>query len=1005
MTRGTGRMAVARRGLAAATVAGLLLALPCAAQASFGVEDKNWEAGTCNEEECTYESVEKNHGEAFTQSAGHPPFGLTTFEVNSRPVGLLGEREPEGAVKRVRVDVPPGLAANPNATPQCTVEAFDAPETVEGKDDCETDPAYAGSRVGTDKAVIFVGALDSDLSSEAQVFNLAQPAGDAQDFGIYFGEAKQRLFLVGHVSWHREKVLEERGIPSGDYHEWFEIANVPKEGDIKGFIDTALVTLKSKLIFFGTAGKGDYITLPTTCSNVETNYLEVESWEGQVSTAATNPPVGVEGCGNDPFGPKLDVSPEAAASGSEQPDGAAATVEEPQKEAASEIDTADIEDAHATLPEGLTLNPSAAHGLEACSPAQIAIGSEAPVSCPAGSQVGEVTIYSDLPEPLKGSVYLGDPGGGPITKPPYTIYVDANSNYDVEVRLEGQVTPNPETGRLEVTFLKNPQLTFSRFVLKSKGGEDAPLANPLVCGSALTQSLFTPYTGLAAATPSSAFVTEGCPPSLPFALSQASSVQPATAGAHSATSYTFSLARADGQQYLSQVRTVLPAGLVGAIPDVTLCGEPQASQGTCPAASQIGTATVSAGAGPNPYTFTGPVSLTGPYAGAPYGLSVAVPAVAGPFDLGTVVTRATINVEQYSGRVIATSTLPRIVGGVPLRLRNINVTVNRANFLYNPTNCSALATESTLTSTFGATQSLSSPFQVGDCNALAFKPSYSASTSGAKLTRPQGASIEVKLTQPAGEANIREVQMQLPKQLVARLSTLQKACTAAEFETGAPPGVCKPTAKVGEVVATTPVLPGELKGPAYFVSHGSEAFPDLDLILDGDGVQVVLVGHTHIAHSSITTSTFETLPDVPVSNVTVKLPIGSNSALSSEGRLCGESLLAPTTIIAQSGTKITQNTSIAVTGCPIRVISHRVRGSRLIITVWAPEAGRLTVSGHGIRRKTVRVRKAGRVKLSVPLRAGVRAALRGRHPRKLRLRVGFSPRSGHNASAAKLTVR
>jgi hypothetical protein len=987
-----------RGGLAAAIVAGLLVTLPATAHAAFGVQAKNWEAGTCNTETCTYASVEKDHSEAYTQSAGHPPFGITTFEVNSREVGLLKQSEPEGAVRRVRVDVPPGLAADPQATPQCTVEEFEAKETTEGKDNCETNPRYAGSRVGTNKAVIFATILGIDVDTEAAVFNLQQPPGTAQDFGIYFGEAKQRLFLIGHVSWHREKVLEERGIPSGDYHEWFEINNVPREGEIKG-IKTGLVTLESKLIFFGTAGAGDYLTNPAACSSVETNYLEVESWEGQVSTASTTPPLGVEGCANDPFGPTLGVSPETAAS--DQPDGALTTVEEPQRAAATQVDTADIADAHVTLPEGLTLNPSAAHGLEACSPAQIAIGSEAPVACPAGSQVGEVTIESDLPTPLSGKVYLGDPGGGPITNPPYTIYLDAESNYGVAVRLEGLVSPDPETGRLEVTFLKNPQLTFSKLTLEAKGGEDATLANPLVCGGAPAQALFTPYTGLAAATAASTFVTSGCPSPLPFALSQSTSDAPAAAGAHGDTSYTFDLSRNDGQQYLSQVRTVLPAGLVGAIPAITLCGEPQAGAGTCPAASQIGTATVSAGAGPNPYTFSGPVFLTGPYAGAPYGLSVAVPAVAGPFNLGTVLTRATLDVEPYSGRVVATSTLPRIVGGVPLRLRNISVTVNRANFLYNPTSCGVLATESTLTSSFSAAQSLSSAFQVGGCNALAFKPSYSASTTGAKLTRPQGASIEVKLTQPAGQANIRELQMQLPKQLVARLSTLQKACTAAEFEDGPAPGACKPTAKVGEVLATTPVLPGRLTGSAYFVSHGAEAFPDLDLILHGDGVQVVLVGHTHIARSSVTTSTFEALPDVPVSSVSVKLPIGPNSALASEGRLCGAKLVAPTTIIAQSGAKITQPTRIAVSNCPIQLISHRVRGARLVVTVWAPEGGRLSVTAHGLRRVTVHVRKAGNVKISVPLSA----ALTRKHARGLRLRIGFTPRSGHNLSALKLALR
>ena len=759
------------------------------------------------------------------------------------------------------------------------------------------------------------------------------------------------------------------------------------------------MTLESKLIFFGTAGAGDYLTNPTACSSVRPTISK--SNHGKARSPRPPPTLrsGSKAAPTTRSAPRSRSARKRLAS--DQPDGALTTVEEPQRAAATQLDTADIADAHVTLPEGLTLNPSAAHGLEACSPAQIAIGSEAPVTCPAGSQVGEVTIESDLPTPLAGKLYLGDPAGGPITHPPYTIYLDAESNHGVAVRLEGLVSPNPETGRLEVTFLKNPQLTFSKLTLKAKGGEDGTLANPLVCGGAPAQSLFTPYTGLAAATPASTFVTSGCPSPLPFALSQSASDAPAAAGAHADTSYTLDLTRNDGEQYLSQVRTVLPAGLVGAIPEITLCGEPQAGAGTCPAASQIGTATVSAGAGPNPYTFSGPVFLTGPYAGAPYGLSVAVPAVAGPFNLGTVIARATLDVEPYSGRVVATSTLPRIVGGVPLRLRNISVTVNRANFLYNPTSCGALATESTLTSSFSAAQSLSSAFQVGGCNALAFKPSYSASTTGAKLTRPQGASIEVKLTQPAGQANIRELQMQLPKQLVARLSTLQKACTAAEFEDGPAPGGCKPTAKVGEVIASTPVLPGRLTGSAYFVSHGAEAFPDLDLILDGDGVQVVLVGHTHIARSSVTTSTFEALPDVPVSSVSVKLPIGPNSALASKGRLCAANLVAPTTIIAQSGAKITQGTRIAVSNCPIQLISHRVRGARLVVTVWAPEGGRLSLTAHGMRREIVHVRKAGNVKISVPLSA----ALRRKHARGLRLRIGFTPRSGHNLSTLKLALR
>jgi len=291
-----------------------------------------------------------------------------------------------------------------------------------------------------------------------------------------------------------------------------------------------------------------------------------------------------------------------------------------------------------------------------------------------------------------------------------------------------------------------------------------------------------------------------------------------------------------------------------------------------------------------------------------------VPALAGPYDLGDVVVRAGIAVGLYSGRVIVTaSSLPTIVGGAPIRLRSLRVNVDRPHFASNPTSCAPLNGETSLVSTFGAGATLKSPFQVSGCEALAFKPTLSL-RSDAKTSKPDGASLEVKLTQPAGEANISELQLQLPKQLVARFSTIQKACPAASFGSGPPPGTCSPQARVGTAVVSTPVLPGELHGTAWLVSHGAEQFPDLDLVLTGDNVEVVLVGHTHIARSSITTSTFEGLPDVPVSRVTVSLPEGPDSALAANGPLCSAALSAPSLIVAQNGVRIASSTPIVVSG-------------------------------------------------------------------------------------------
>jgi hypothetical protein len=971
-----------------------------AARAAFGVEEHNFEAATCEKSSCTYagikkEIAEKGHSEAFTQAAGHPAWGITAFELNH-----TGSRDPEGQLKRLRVDVPPGLAADPQAPmPACAKAQF------------ESNPSGcpAGSKVGEVEMEAEVEVAGLPVVTPAltgQVYNLQLPPGLPLDFGINVEPlgpivSPVHLFLEGHVSDAHEPVLAARGVPSGDYHEYFEINHVPTETTVIGLAKSPLKVLKSKLLFNGHAG-GNFLTLPSVCSPGTISYLEVESYEGQVASTLTHSPTGVEGCDKVPFKPTVTVTP--GNSGSDQPDGATAEVKVPQHAGENEINTSDIKDVHVTLPEGMTLNPSAAHGLAACTGAQIGIGTSNPVTCPAASKVGTVTIETDLPPgSLAGNVYLGSPSGGPITEPPYTIYLDAESTLGVSVRLQGSVTPDPSTGRLQATFANNPQLPFSDVILKFNGGPRAPVANPLTCGITQIEALFTPYTGQPPALSSTPFTTTGCPSPLPFSLTQSTQSSSADAGAY--TSYTFNLNREDGQQYLSRLTTTLPPGLVGAIPSVPLCGEPQAQAGTCASTSEIGKATVSVGAGSEPYSFTGPVYLTGPYKGAPYGLSIPVPAVAGPFDLGSgacdcVVTRATIGVDPYTARVIATSSLPTIVKGVPLRLKSLSVAVTRANFLFNPTNCGPLATDSMLTSTFNATQSVSSPFRATNCDALAFKPSFKASTA-AKTTKLNGASLQVNLTQPAHQANIKSVFAQLPVQLPARLTTLQKACPEVTFAQN--PRICPVGSLVGGATVSTPVLPGKLSGPAYLVSHGGAAFPDLDLILEGDGVRVILTGNTNIK-KGITSSTFASIPDVPVSSFALNLPIGPHSALAANGNLCAGKLAMPTTIVAQNGKQVKQNTTISVTGCPVRIIRHRVRGNTAYLTVQTYAPGRLSARGKNLASVSRNLKKAQKaVTLKVPL---TRAGRRHKRPLKVGVRVGFVPKNKTEPrSVASVTVR
>ena len=990
-----------------------------AAQAAFGVE--SFFSANCKNTTCTAKSTEEHPSEFFTQAAGHPTGGITDFVIKSHVIQTVPFQAiaPEGNVKTVRTNVAPGVSTNPEAVKKCLVSDFTGTEVEPAPGiHAFTAPNCPESEIGTNVVhVVFEVAkgVFKNYELEGKMYNLEQPEGLSSYFGIALSlepilgvPLYVHTFLEGHIEWGAESPasskVEAQGTGKADYHDYYVIKNITP-----GLIE-------SRVVFNGTAGNtgnGGFVTNPSVCSGIgpqTTTGLRVESYEGEFSNMSHTGSLGTEGCNGAapfspvPFAPEFALTPETKQS--DQPDGISTVLSLPHDPSPTGIDSSQLKTASITLPEGMTLNPSAAHGLEACTPAQIGVGTKSPVACPAGSKIGEVTLnVPDLPAgSLQGNVYLGGPESGSITGPPYTVYINAESaKYDVDVRLKGSVTPNETTGRLTATFSENPEQPFSNITLRFTGGPLAPIANPLTCGTATTETSLSPFTGTAAQSPMSSFVVDSnnaggtCPSPLPFSLSQSTQNQAGNGGEK--TSYTLNVERADGQQYLSQIKTTLPAGLVGLLPTVTQCPEPQASKGECAAASQIGVVGVTAGAGPTPYAFSGPVYLTGPYGGAPFGLSIVVPAVAGPFNLGNVVTRGTININPVTARVTATSNMPTIVKGIPLRLKRVSVSINKQGFLVNPTNCGTLATETTLTSTFGATQSLSSPFQVANCNKLAFKPSFGAA-SGAKTSKANGASLETTINMPAGDANIKSVLVQLPKQLPSRLTTLQKACPEATF--AANPYTCPSGSFVGGVRANTPTLGVKLKGPAVLVSHGGQAFPDLDLLLEGEGVRVVLTGNTNIKNG-ITTTNFATTPDVPVSSITVNLPVGAHSALTANGNLCANKLVMPTTITGQNGATFKQNTTIKVTNCPVRIVGHKTVGNTAYITVQTYSAGRISGSGGNLATVYRNLKGAQKTaSLHVPLsRAGQR---KGR-PLRAKVRVGFFPKKkGAPTSAAFVTV-
>jgi hypothetical protein len=680
-----------------------------------------------------------------------------------------------------------------------------------------------------------------------------------------------------------------------------------------------------------------YLVNPTQCTEkpLTAELLGVESWEGeQVPPTTTN--IGpFTGCESLKFSPTIAVAPEQTQATT--PTGYEVDLKIPQTEGAEGLATPDLKDAVVKMPLGVVLSPSAANGLESCTEAQVGLGSEQPVECPGASKLGTASVITPaLTGELKGALYLGGPPSGPITGPPFTVYLTF-AGHGVLVKIRGTATPNPATDQITTVFDENPELPFSELKLHLTGGSRATLANPSTCGSYAAEGVLTPWSTPFtpdAITSSAPFEITGCQAPR-FDPSFAASTLSNQAGGYSPLRVTFG--REDADEDLGGLSVTTPPGLSGNLSKISLCSEPQAALGTCPEASQIGEVMAGAGPGPEPYFIKGgKVFITGPYDGAPFGLSIDVSERAGPLDLGSgpcdcEVVRATVSVNPRTAQLTVTNAaLPTGKYGIPFQVKSVDVEINRPEFVFNPTNCEPLSVYGKLTSTQGMTSEQAYHFQVTNCAALAFKPAFKVSTSG-KTTREDGASLDARLSYPkapfGSQANIALAKVQLPKQLPSRLTTLQKACPAAVFE--ANPAACPAASRVGVARATTPIIPVPLTGPAYFVSHGGEGFPSLIVVLQGYGVTVDLVGSTFINEkTSVTTSTFKTVPDVPVGTFELYLPQGRYSALAAHGSLCNSKLSMPTEFVAQNGDSIVETTPISVTGCPKRkAVAVRARRS------------------------------------------------------------------------------
>ncbi len=724
-----------------------------------------------------------------------------------------------------------------------------------------------------------------------------------------------------------------------------------------------------------------YLSNPTSCGpHVAT--MKADSWEEPEAWSEAETTVGpIVECERVPFEPSIVVQPTTDTV--ESSSGLNVSLLVPQAwEDPQTISTANLKDTALTLPVGYTVNPSAGSGLGVCTPEQLAAETSAGLpgsGCPEESKIGSVEVETPvLAENLTGSIYVAKPFDNPSDSLLGLYIVVKDAERGIIVKLAGKIEPNPVTGQLVTTFEENPQVPFSKFTLKLRQGATSPLVSPPACGTYTAEAALTPWSEpLTPRLVNSSFQIENgigggpCPAGgiPPFHPSLIAGTLNNNAGAYSPMD--IHITRNDGEQEITRFSSILPPGLTANLSGIPFCpdsdieaaklvtGAQEEAAPSCPAASEIGHSLVGAGVGSVLAYTPGKIYLAGPYNGAPFSVVSITSAKVGPFDLGTVVIRFALEINPETGVVTvdakASDPIPHIIDGIVIHVRDIHVYIDRPNFMINPTNCDPLNFAATVGGggadpTNPADQqsvTTNDSFQLANCQNLKFEPKFSVSTS-AKTSRADGASLTAKLAIPGAlgsQANISRVKVELPERLPSRLPTLQKACTAAQFNSN--PAGCPPASIIGHAKAITPILPVPLEGPAYFVSHGGEGWPSLVVVLQGYGVTIDLVGTTFISKAGVTSTTFKTVPDEPVTSFELTLPEGPYSALTALGNLCtatktvtvkkkvtvkvrgrtktvirkvkqteSATLQMPTEFVAQNGAELHQTTPITVTGCP-----------------------------------------------------------------------------------------
>jgi len=863
-----------------------------------------------------------------TEAGAHPD--LETFvEVKTDPSTMPdgdGDRIPWAPTRDVLIELPEGLTGNPNAVATCTMlQLATALETGGG---CPAD-----SQVG----IVILHLYGINTPIHEPIYSLEAPGGDKVARLGFYG---YNVPVVVDVQLRSEDdyglttlsqnlpstfpfvsaTVKIWGVPAASIHDTEK--QTPQE-----VLDSGAATTESPPRPSGLSPQA-FLTNPTSCGGSLTVEFGVDSYPrpGDFKTASAQLPP-IAGCDtlDFPTGSSFRLTSREA----DSPSGLEAILTMDQSNLMQPTGSApaNLRRATVTLPEGVALNPSSADGLVGCTEQEFGLISESPIrfratppGCPDASKVGTVEIQTPvLDGPLTGSLYVAKQFDNPFNSF-LAGYLYAQGQ-GATIKLAGRFDLNPVTGQITATFDENPQQPFTSIKLRFKEGNQGVLVTPPQCGTYAVQAALSPWSAADPANPSPAetrFETNpvditsgpgGSPCPNPPAFTPGFDAGTVTPLAGKYSPLVVKASRPDGSQTLRGIDVKLPPGLTAKLAGVSYCSEAgiaiaaqrtglaELATASCPAESRVGSVTVGVGAGNNPLHVGGTAYLAGPYKGAPLSLVVITPAVAGPFDLGTVVVRTALRVNPETAQVRAVSDqLPTILSGIPLHLRSVVVDANRPGFSRNPTSCEPMSIEGTLLGTPDL-KSIVQRFQVGGCGDLGFRPKLVLRLKGG-TKRAAYPALRASLTARDGEANIKRVSVALPHSEFLAQEHIDTVCTRVQYAAEQ----CPKGSIYGRARAFSPLLDQPLEGPVYLRSSSNE-LPDLVADLNGQ-VDIDLAGRIDSVNGGIRT-TFNPVPDVPVKKFVLRMKGGKKSLLVNSEDVCKTKNRARVKMTAHNGKVLT----------------------------------------------------------------------------------------------------